>query len=54
MFGLGMGECVVLCLLGLLLFGKQLPRMAHSLGSTVMEFRRGATQLEEEIRPKVL
>jgi len=48
MFGLGMGECVVLCVLGLLLFGSLLPRMARSLGSSVAEFRRGTRGLEEE------
>ena len=50
MFGIGMGELLVLLALGLLLFGNQLPRVARSLGSSVAEFRREANQLEEGVR----
>jgi Sec-independent protein translocase protein TatA len=44
-----MGECVLLCILGLLLFGSQLPRMAHTLGSTAAQIRKGVRQLEGEV-----
>jgi sec-independent protein translocase protein TatA len=50
MFGLGIGELVVVLVLGLLLFGSHLPRVARSLGSTVAEFRREAHSLEEDAR----
>jgi TatA/E family protein of Tat protein translocase len=50
MFGIGMGELLVLLVLGLLLFGNQLPRIARSLGQTVSEFRREARNLEEDAR----
>jgi sec-independent protein translocase protein TatA len=50
MFGIGMGELVLLCMLGLLLFGSQLPRMARSLGGTIAEFRREARKVEEDVR----
>jgi sec-independent protein translocase protein TatA len=35
MFGLGLQEVLVLCLIGLLLFGKNLPDLARSLGKTL-------------------
>ena len=35
--------------IGLFLFGNFLPRMAHSLGMTVGEFRRETRSLEEDI-----
>jgi len=50
MFGIGMGELLVLLALGLLLFGNQLPRVARSLGGSVAEFRREANNLEEGTR----
>ena len=45
-----MGELLVLLVLGLLLFGNHLPRIAHSLGGTVAAFRREARSLEEDVR----
>ncbi len=40
MFGLGMTEILVLCIIGLLLFGNRLPGVARSLGKSFMEFRK--------------
>jgi TatA/E family protein of Tat protein translocase len=40
MFGLGMAEVLVVCLIGLLLFGNRLSSLARSLGKTLVEFRR--------------
>jgi TatA/E family protein of Tat protein translocase len=53
MFGLGFGELVVILFLGLLLFGNHLPRMARSLGNTVLEVRKEVRSLEEDARPPV-
>jgi sec-independent protein translocase protein TatA len=50
MFGLGIPELVLLLFLGLLLFGGQLPKMARSLGQGLVEFRRGVSGLEDEVR----
>jgi TatA/E family protein of Tat protein translocase len=50
MFGLGFGELAVILVVGMFLFGSQLPRMMRSLGSTVAEFRREARSLEEDAR----
>jgi sec-independent protein translocase protein TatA len=49
MFGLGMSEVLILCLLGLLLFGSRLPQLAHSLGKTVASFRATVGGLEDEV-----
>ncbi len=40
MFGLGMAEILVICVIGLLLFGSRLPGVARSLGKSLMEFRK--------------
>ena len=37
---IGTAEIVVLCILGLLLFGKKLPGVARSLGRSLLEFRK--------------
>ena len=50
MFGIGMGELLVLLMLGLFLFGNHLPRVAHALGGAVGAFRREARSLEEDVR----
>jgi len=48
MFGLGMSEMLILCLIGLMLFGKGLPGMARSLGKTLVEFRKSYNGVEDE------
>lgn len=50
MFGLGMAEIVVVCVIGLLLFGNRLPSLARSLGKSLMEFRKEFHGIEEDIR----
>jgi sec-independent protein translocase protein TatA len=40
MFNLGMAEIVVICVIGLLLFGNRLPGVARSLGKSLLEFRK--------------
>jgi sec-independent protein translocase protein TatA len=49
MFGLGVPEVLVVMAIGLLLFGKNLPTLARSLGKSVVEFQRGVKGLEDEI-----
>lgn len=57
MFGLGMGELVVIFFVILLLFGaKNLPEMAKSMGKAMRDFKRAANDirggLEVEINKK--
>jgi sec-independent protein translocase protein TatA len=40
MFGLGMAEILVICIIGLVLFGNRLPGVARSLGKSLIEFRK--------------
>jgi Tat protein translocase TatB subunit len=49
MFGIGMTEMVVIAVIGLVVLGpKRLPELARTLGRTLGEFRRSATELRRE------
>jgi sec-independent protein translocase protein TatA len=50
MFGIGIGELLVVLVIVLLLFGNRLPGVAHSLGHALSAFRREVRDLEEEVR----
>lgn len=43
-------EMVVIVAVLLLLFGKRLPDVSRALGRSVVEFRRGLSGLEDEVR----
>jgi sec-independent protein translocase protein TatA len=46
-FGLGPMEIVVLVVLGVLLFGKNLPSMGRYIGKSIVEFKKGVKGLED-------
>ena len=48
-FGLGWVEMVVIMGVGLVIFGRRLPQVARDLGRSVVSFRKGLHQVEEEI-----
>ena len=48
--GIGTGEMLVLGILAVLLFGSRLPEMGRSIGRGLMEFKKGLSGIEEEIR----
>ncbi|HVK09829.1 MAG TPA: twin-arginine translocase TatA/TatE family subunit [Gemmataceae bacterium] len=50
-FGLGTQEIMLLLVLGVLLFGRNLPGLGRSLGKTVTEFKRGVKGLEDDMEP---
>ena len=50
MFGLGMAEILVVCVIGLVLFGNKLPDLARSLGRSFVEFRKELSGIEEDVR----
>ena len=49
MFGMGPAELAIVGIIAVLLFGKRLPEVAKSLGSSYREFRNGLNSLQSEI-----
>lgn len=49
MFGLGMQELVIIGVVAILLFGKNLPGVARQLGSSYREFRKGLFELQSSL-----
>ena len=49
MFGLGFQELLIVGIVAVLLFGKRLPEVARSLGSSYQEFRRGLNEIQSQI-----
>lgn len=49
MLGVSSGEMMFLAVIALLLFGKNLPQVARSLGKGMMEFKKGLAGIDEEI-----
>ena len=45
----GPGTMVIIALVGLLLFGKRLPEVGRSFGKTIVEFKKGLKDAEQEI-----
>jgi sec-independent protein translocase protein TatA len=50
MFGIGAPEVVVVGFIALLLFGNRVPEVMRSLGRGISEFKKGVTNVEDEIR----
>jgi len=53
MFGLGMAEVLVIVAIGLVLFGNKLPEVARSLGKSIVEFKKEASGITEDLRKSV-
>ena len=49
MFGLGMQELMLLGVVAIMLFGKNLPGVAKQLGSSYREFRKGLFDLQSSL-----
>ena len=49
MLGLGFQEVLIVGVVAVLLFGKRLPEVARSLGSSYQEFRRGLNEIQSQI-----
>lgn len=45
----GNWEWLIILLIGLLLFGRRLPEVGRNIGKTVVEFRRGISDIEKEV-----
>jgi sec-independent protein translocase protein TatA len=42
-------ELCLIALFGLLLFGKRLPEIGRSVGKTIVEFKKGMREVEEDL-----
>ena len=49
MFGLGPAEMMIVLVIGVLLFGKNLPNVGRSLGKSLMELKRGLSDIKSEM-----
>jgi sec-independent protein translocase protein TatA len=49
MFGLGPSELVIVGIVAILLFGKNLPQVAAKLGRTYRDFRRSLSDLQSQM-----
>src|SRR5690349_15891461 len=47
--GLGPQEILLLLVLGVLFFGRNLPSVGRSLGKSIVEFKKGIKGLEDEV-----
>ncbi len=50
MFGFGVQELVIVCIVGVLLFGSQLPKVARSIGSAIPSFKAGLKEVTDEVK----
>ena len=51
-FGFGPWEILIFCLIVLLLFGKRIPGVMRSLGTSIVEFKKGVRGIEEDVEEK--
>ena len=50
MFGLPSGgEWIILLVLGLLIFGRRLPEVGRSIGKSIVEFKRGIKDINDDV-----
>ncbi len=49
-FSPGPMELIIIGMIALLLFGKRLPEVARSLGKGIVEFKKGVSGIEDEVK----
>lgn len=53
MFNLGPMEMMLVAGIALILFGKNLPKVARDLGKSIVEFKKGINQIEDDVNHSV-
>jgi sec-independent protein translocase protein TatA len=53
MFGIGTTEMIVFGIIAVILFGGRLPSVARSLGKSIVEFKKGMSDIENEVKTSV-
>jgi len=52
MFGIGHTELIVIAIVVLVLFGSRLPTVMRSLGRSVVEFKKGVREIDDDTAEK--
>lgn len=50
MFGLGTIEVCIIGFVSVMLFGSRLPKVARQVGQSIVEFKRGFLEIDQECR----
>ena len=53
MFGMGTTEMLILGIVAVILFGSRLPSVARSFGQSLVEFKKGMRDLENDVKSSV-
>jgi sec-independent protein translocase protein TatA len=53
MFGIGTTELLVFGIIAVILFGGRLPSVARSLGKSIVEFKKGMKDIEDDLKSSI-
>jgi sec-independent protein translocase protein TatA len=53
MFGIGTQEFVIFAIIAVILFGNRLPSVARSFGKSIVEFKKGMKDIEEDVKSSI-
>ncbi len=53
MFGIGSTEMIVFGVIAVILFGSRLPSVARSLGKSIVEFKKGMSDIEQDLKTSI-
>jgi sec-independent protein translocase protein TatA len=53
MFGIGTQEMLLFGVIAVILFGSRLPSVARSLGKSIVEFKKGMKDIENDVKTSI-
>jgi sec-independent protein translocase protein TatA len=53
MFGIGSTEMIVFGIIAVMLFGSRLPSLARSMGKSIVEFKKGMKDIENDMKTSI-